>query len=148
MIKSHFFYYFVGGLAAFFLLSAPLGCGQDPGLYDEELFAFDNHDGNEANAIGAKDSEDFDLGADESSDFGVRPLGPYGFYGFGYPLYDYYTRPLPIAVPISPVASLVDYVHPFYAHLYLNPWFDDDDGFHFKFDDDDGLRFKFDDDDS
>lgn len=115
----------VSALASFLLVQT--GCGEDPGLYQNESLSFENP---QTEAVASKEEQNLDLGADESSDFrllGGYPLVPY----VGSPLYDYYTRPLAVSVPVSPVATVVDYVHPFYAYRSYNPFFwgfDDDDG--------------------
>ncbi|MCA9506801.1 MAG: hypothetical protein KC505_00085 [Myxococcales bacterium] len=115
-----------------------IGCGEDPSLYQGETLAFEN-----TPSISAKDvvnnPDELDLGADESSDFWLNYYYPWAAPYAPYPIFDYYLSPLAIDVPISPVASIVDYVHPFYAYRHINPFwgFDDDDDGHRRHHDND-----------
>jgi hypothetical protein len=85
-------------------------CGNDPGLYDQEKITF------EASSA----SSELDLSEEESSDF----FGDYyGFFGVplpAWPVFDYYQFPLPVYVPINPVANLIEWIHPMYIGLYLS----------------------------
>lgn len=125
----------------------PLGCGPDPGMYHGETLTFETPVANKSDEQLTEEERisKLDLGASESSDFYWGGHAGYGYgYGYdygpywggGYPLYDYYLEPLPVAVPVSPAYALVDYVHPFYAFAAFNPFWDDDDGLYFRRDDD------------
>lgn len=132
MKLSKYLGYFFFGTAAFVIVALQWGCGEDPSLYQGETLAFEN-----TPAINARDttSTDLDLGADESSDFWLNYYFPWAVPFTPYPLFDYYLNPLALEVPISPISSVVEFVHPFYAYRFLDPFWSDDDG-----GDDDGRR--------
>lgn len=122
----------------FGLVVLPLGCGEDPTMYHDETLSFESPISSSSKHIsGDKEMTELDLGENEHSDFHVARWGGFGYVPWGpYPVFDYYLEPVPFEVPVSPVFSLIDYVHPFYAVAALNPWWDDDDGLHFRPDDD------------
>ncbi len=115
--------YFFLGIAAFVALALQQGCGEDPSLYQSEPLAFENTAA-VANNSDAKESSDLDLGVDESSDFWLNYYYPWMVPYAPAPIFDYYLEPLPIEVPISPVASIIDFVHPFYAYRHISPFWD------------------------
>lgn len=121
----------------FGLMVLPLGCGEDPTMYQAETLNFDAPVSSAAKQIsGKKDMTELNLD-DASSDFHFARWGGFGHVPWSpYPFFDYYLEPVPVEVPVSPFFSLVDYVHPFYAVAALNPWWDDDDGLYFRPDDD------------
>lgn len=112
--------YFFLGTAAFVCLALQVGCGEDKSLYQGETLAFEN-------TLTLSDSQDethdLDLGADESSNFWLNYYYPWAVPFAAPAFYEYYLEPLPIEVPISPVASIVDFVHPFYAYRHISPFF-------------------------
>lgn len=124
MKLSKYVSYFFFGTAAFVMVALQWGCGEDPSRYSETL-AFEN-----TPAINASDANttDLDLGADESSDFWLNYYFPWAVPLTPYPLFDYYLNPLALEVPISPIASTVEFIHPFYAYRFLDPFGDDDGG--------------------
>lgn len=88
------------------LLTSLFGCGEEPGLYQEEELTFEN--GKE----GSSGQKKLNLGADESSDFGFWPAS---FFPFPAPVFPYYLEPVPVAIPISPYQAITEWVHPMYA---------------------------------
>ena len=137
MKQSTYTHYFFLGIAAFVVVALELGCGQDSNLYHSDTLAFEN-----TATISSKTVEDeLDLGADESSNFWLNYYYPWMVPFSPFPLYDYYLEPLAVEIPISPVASVFDFVHPFYAYRFISPFydggFDDDDSDHHHDRDDD-----------
>lgn len=133
-LKNYTIYFGLNALAIASLIS-PLGCGEDPGLYQGETLTFESPASSKINnrSTNAKEVSDLDLSENQSSDFHFRrfggPLVPWVT-----PLYDYYLEPVPVEIPVSPFYSLIDYIHPFYA-VAFDFWGFDDDGFG-AFDDD------------
>ncbi len=124
--------YFFLGTAAFVCLALQVGCGEDQSLYQSETLAFEN-----TLTLNEEDElSDLDLGADESSNFWLNYYYPWMVPFAAAPLYEYYLEPLPIEVPISPVASIIDFVHPFYAYRHISPFFDGRRRHHHDRDDD------------
>jgi len=93
------------GTAVLIILCSTAGCGEDPGLYEEEQLIFEN---------GKEESKDknLDLGSEESSNFSIWPAS---FFPFPCPVFPYYLEPVPVAVPISPFQAITEWVHPMYA---------------------------------
>jgi hypothetical protein len=127
--------YFFFGTTLFVAVALQQGCGEDPSLYQSEPLAFENTAAIADNTA-AKESAQLDLGEDESSDFWLNYYSPWYFPYAPAPLFDYYLEPLPIEVPISPVASIIDYVHPFYAYRHISPFWDGGRRRHHDSDDD------------
>lgn len=114
--------YYRIGLSLWLLYLA--GCGYDPNYYEDEVINFDakvaqqlpdNHEEDIGNIILA------DGFADE---WGVVRFG-YDIPWF-YPLFDYYLRPIPYEIPVSPYHSVIDFLPPMYFSYYLDLWEDDD----------------------
>jgi hypothetical protein len=123
----------MGSLA---LLIFSLNCGPDPYLYQGERLTFETPVSSKVNTIDEGIS-DLELDEKESSDFHFTRIGAFPLVPWGpFPLYDYYLEPIPIEVPVSPIFSLIDYIHPFYAFAGFNRFWDDDDDdrFHFRHD--------------
>lgn len=123
--------------SALAMLTAPLGCGEDPSMYQGETLTFETPHSSKRSGEDKKVTE-LDLSENQKSDFGF-----FGYDAFPYvpwapfPIFDYYDDPVPYAVPVSPGFAVLDYVHPFYAYAAFGPfWGDDDDGGH-PFSDDD-----------
>lgn len=92
--------------SALYTLASLSSCAEDPNLYQDETLYFES----------SKDASKLDLDEENSDSFF------YGFFAGPYapwPLFEYYKHPLPVAVPINPLDSLVDWVHPMYVGLYL-----------------------------
>lgn len=121
MIRKKTVYILTGAL---FSLAA---CGDDKGVYENEVLSFENLDDPQVVAAKTADSENEQLVLQEQerSDFGFRPL-----YSYAYPTYmlhEYYKRPLTVNVSFSPYLSDVDYIHPFYVPYFIRNLYDQDD---------------------
>lgn len=121
---SHHMGYFIFGAAAFLLVATQLGCGPESGLDQDETLAFENTARIADNSATLAKKDSMDLGADEANDFWLNYYPPVVVPYAPAPLFDYYTQPLAVEVPVSPVAAVVDYVHPFYAYRHIGPsWY-------------------------
>lgn len=110
------------------------GCGEDPAMYQGETLTFETPVSSKS---GHTRKDGLDLGEHDRSDFHFARIADYPLVPWGpYPVYDYYTEPLPIPIPVAPDFALVDYVHPFYAFAGYPFFDDDDDGLFFRPEDD------------
>lgn len=109
--KDIFSFLFFGS-TALVLIATLIGCGEDPGLYQQEILNFES--GKDSN----NESESkLDLGADEANEFGFWPPA-----FFPAPIFPYYNEPVPVAVPISPYQAITEWVHPMYAIGMFQPF--------------------------
>lgn len=105
--------FFLYSLATASLIAALAGCGEDPGLYEQETLNFQGQE------IGnfEEDTQNIDLGAEERSDFSIWPAS-----FIPAPLFAYYKYPVPVAVPINPFLAITEWIHPMYAVSLLQPF--------------------------
>ncbi len=110
------------------ILVSPLGCGEDPSVYQNEALTYENPVSSKR-VINDKAVTDLDLSEEQKSDFGALRIAPFALYPWGpYPYWDYYLDPVPYGVPVGPGLAVLDYVHPFYEFAAWSPFWGDDDG--------------------
>jgi hypothetical protein len=113
-------------LGAIFVLALATSCGEDPKLSQNEKLSFENLSAQDIALATQEENGKLSLEDGASSKywghpFFVQPLVLDPIRNSPYPLYDYYRHPVPVAVPVTPTASLIDFVHPFYARQLLSP---------------------------
>lgn len=141
MIRKIFTTHVLCCAAGMALWILPLGCGEDPGMYQGETLTFETPVLSKVTgrATERKKVSELDLGANDSSNFEIARIGALVPW-IPYPLFDYYTEPFPLDIPVSPGLSLIEYIHPFYAYAASVGFLDlFDDG------DDDSRQFRSDD---
>lgn len=109
--------FIICGPTMILFMATLIGCGEDPGLYQQEELVFDS--GSYQNSK----EEEIDLGSDESKEFGfwppaLLPAPPF----IAPPIFPYYREPVPVAVPISPYQAITEWVHPMYAVGMFQPF--------------------------